>query len=415
MNKITLLILTLGFLYAGNSFCQEHANDSIMPVQKGPFPYLEIDKSEIGKQIRELNYESAKKLIQTQINQAKRKKQPTDALSQLLEECETGISALKGTNKIVFIDSVVVDKNNFLSAYRFDSELGKIALSEDKQMASFVTELGNMTYRTEADNENKLNIRSYFIEDGNLTNPSPLKGIELEGDINYPFLLADGTTFYFASRSGEGLGNYDIYVTRYDSEDGTYLQPTNLGFPFNSYANDYMMVIDESIGVGWFASDRYQPDGKVCVYTFINPKSRHTYDYELDNRNDIINAARIKSIKDTWNGNENTIRTVRQALTLKLNSETESTSNYEFTFVVNDNYTYHFLNDFKNAEARNKYIQLSQKQEELANAESTLSQLRDGSKSNTINNQILQLENQVHALYEEIRQLEKHVRQLELK
>ena len=53
-----------------------------------------------------------------------------------------------------------------------------------------------------------------------------------------------------------------------------------MGFPFNSYANDYMLVIDETCNVGWFASDRYQPEGKVCIYTFIPNESRNPYDYE---------------------------------------------------------------------------------------------------------------------------------------
>ncbi len=203
-------------------------------------------------------------------------------------------------------------------------------------------------------------------------------------------------------------------MTRYDSEDGTYLQPTNLGFPFNSYANDYLMVVDDNLGIGWFASDRYQPEGKVCVYTFLQPKSRNTYDYETDSHSTIINAARINSIKDTWKGNEDIIRSARQQLTLKLNSNKDNNANYDFTFIINDHKTYHFLSDFTSSEAKAKFTEYQKKQKELDNLLQTLSQLRQNSKGSTIKSQILQIESQIPALHDSVVSLEKQTRKLEL-
>lgn len=58
--------------------------------------------------------------------------------------------------------------------------------------------------------------------------------------------MADGVTIYYAS-DGEGLGGYDIFVTRYNTNTDTYLVPENVGMPFNSPYNDYMYVIDDSI------------------------------------------------------------------------------------------------------------------------------------------------------------------------
>lgn len=426
INKLYLIIALITSLAASSAVKAQDDNVRVVPLESLPgqaksagrtaaYPTLHIDDSEIGKQIRNLHFESAKKSIQSQITQAKRKKQSTEALEKQLNVCENGLSALRGTNKIVFIDSVVVDKEKLLSAYKFDSELGSVALSVDKQMSSFTTELGNVTYRTEKNADSPLRIRSYFVEDGTITNGSDLKGIELEGDMNYPFLLSDGTTFYFASRSDEGHGNYDLYVTRFDSEDGTYLQPTNLGFPFNSYANDYLMVIDESLGIGWFASDRYQPEGKVCVYTFIQPKSRNTFDYETDNHDIIARHARISSIKDTWTDNEDLVRSARQSLTLKQNVVKENKEKYDFDFLINDNYTYHYVKDFKNPEAKAKFLQYQKKADELTNLYSTLSQLRESAKGETIRTQILQLESHISALNAEVHLLAKQTRQLELK
>lgn len=411
MNKI-LIILSSFFILYSTETSSKSLKDSIEVKPLISHPVLHEDDSDMGKQIKSLNYESAKKTLQNQINQARRKKQSTKEYDIKLSQCEKGMAALRGTNKIVFMDSVVVDKDDLLSAYQYNSELGKITLSGDKTSTDFTTELGNLTYRTELTGDS-LSIRSYFIEDGKLSNASSLNGIDLDGDMNYPFLLSDGTTFYFSSRSNQGLGNYDIYVTRYDSEDKVYLQPTNLGFPFNSYANDYLMVIDEDLGIGWFASDRYQPSGKVCVYTFIQPKARRTYDYETDDHSTIINAARIRSIKDTWQGNEDAVRSARQSLVLKQN-EVDTANDYEFSFIINDNYTYHYLADFKNQDARLKFLQYQKSKEELNSLKSTLDQLRLNSKGNTIRSQIIEIENHFDKLSFDLKQTEKQVRQLEL-
>ena len=53
--------------------------------------------------------------------------------------------------------------------------------------------------------------------------------------------------------------------------------PENVGMPFNSPYNDYMYVIDEFNDLGWFASDRYQPEGKCAsMYSFPTHPSKCT-------------------------------------------------------------------------------------------------------------------------------------------
>ena len=101
---------------------------------------------------------------------------------------------------------------------------------------------------------------------------------EPEDNLNYPFMLSDGQTLYFAAKNEESLGGYDIYMTRYDNDERKYLAPENLGMPFNSPANDYLLVIDEFNNLGGFASDRNQPADSVCLYTFIPNESRRTYE-----------------------------------------------------------------------------------------------------------------------------------------
>lgn len=43
-----------------------------------------------------------------------------------------------------------------------------------------------------------------------------------------PVCLSDGVTIYYAT-DGEGLGGYDIFVTRYNTNTDSYLTPENVG------------------------------------------------------------------------------------------------------------------------------------------------------------------------------------------
>ena len=82
-------------------------------------------------------------------------------------------------------------------------------------------------------------------------------------------MLSDGSTLYFAAEGDieNALGGLDIYMTRRD-ETGAFFSPTNVGMPYNSPYNDYMMAIDDAAGLGWWATDRNAPDGMVTVYIF---------------------------------------------------------------------------------------------------------------------------------------------------
>ncbi|MFR0836529.1 MAG: hypothetical protein ACLSG8_10775 [Barnesiella sp.] len=122
--------------------------------------------------------------------------------------------------------------------------------------------------------------------------PSNING---KGDQNYPFLMSDGLTLYYASNGPGSIGGYDIFVTRNSLDKEAYLLPENVGMPFNSPYNDYLMAIDEMHNVGWFVTDRKQIPGKLTVYLFI-PNEEKNY-YEGKTAEELRSLARINSIK----------------------------------------------------------------------------------------------------------------------
>lgn len=175
-----------------------------------------------------------------------------------------------------------------MEAYKISPESGKLFTyndffqnKEEVEATVYETELGNKIYYGERQPDGKLSILARNKMQGEWSKGSLLPGsINDSINANYPYVLTDGATIYYAADGENSIGGYDIFVTRYNTNTNTYLTPENVGMPFNSPYNDYMFAIDEFNNLGWFASDRYQPEGKVCIYVFIPNSSKRVYNYE---------------------------------------------------------------------------------------------------------------------------------------
>ena len=216
-------------------------------------------------------FEDAINTYEAYIKDLEKRKRPTEEAEALLEKSKAGLRMLRSVEEVCIIDSVVIDKANFLSAYKISEETGRLYTYDEYFEANgnhpgtvYETELRNKVYFGKENAEGVIDI---FKKDklGNEWGESRElpERINGSGDTNYPFVMADGITTYFASTGDNSMGGYDIFVTRYNSSSDTYLTPENAGMPFNSPFNDYMLVIDELNNLGWFASDRYQPEDRV--------------------------------------------------------------------------------------------------------------------------------------------------------
>ena len=197
------------------------------------------------------------------------------------------------TQKVMFIDSMVVDKLDFMSHIPLSPHIGK--LTQEGGMGTFTNEMGDHRLTTTADSA----IASTDFIGNRWTTPQDIAGIGTAAAAN-PFLMPDGITLYFAQKGEKSIGGYDIFVTRYDSEKGIFLKPENLGMPFASEADDLFYAIDEFNQLGYFVTDRRQPRGKVCIYVFIPNERRQTYATEAYSEEQMKALAGISSIADTW-------------------------------------------------------------------------------------------------------------------
>ena len=232
--------------------------------------------------------------------------------------------------------------------------------------------------------------------------------------------MADGVTLYYASDGEGSLGGYDIFVTRYDSESSSYLRPDNIGMPFNSPANDYMYVIDELNNLGWFASDRYQPEDKVCIYVFVPNETKVVYDYENTDPTTLKKAASLRSIRTTWKDTDK-VRIAKQKLAALIYAKDTEKKEGDFLFIIDDSTVYHTLNDFRSTPARAAYQQVMQKQKDYDMLSKNLEEKREQyaqsnrSQKKALAPGILDLEKRTEQLLKEIEKLTLNVRNEEIK
>lgn len=209
---------------------------------------------------------------------------------------------LEATQRVVFIDSLVVDKDDFISHIPLSAECGKLAQAEG--LGVYTNELADKRYEAMPDAHKQTHIYTRDMISNSWGEAALLEGLPAD-EANYPYVMPDGTTLYFAQKGENSIGGYDVFVTRFNNATGTYLKPENVGMPFSSEANDYFYAIDEQLQLGYFVTDRRQPEGKVCIYVFIPNDTRRTYDSEAYTNEQLRRLADIWCIADTWtNGND---------------------------------------------------------------------------------------------------------------
>ncbi|MDE6826363.1 MAG: tetratricopeptide repeat protein [Paramuribaculum sp.] len=306
-------------------------------------------------------------------------KQPAEnpaIYDEVEETLERGRSMIERVEKIVVIDSIAVNKNEFFRAYRLAASAGKIEGTDvlpkgfpaAEPTTVHVTQDGeSMIWAVPDSTENYVLAEATRLADGSWEGPvMPSGNLGEGGDVNYPFLMADGMTLYFASDGEGSLGGYDIYISRRDG-DG-FLQPQNIGMPYNSPFDDYMLAIDEETGTGWWATDRNQLEDMVTIYRFIPSELRVNYPTDTPNLKEM---ALLTNYKATWEpGADYT------ALLASPKEENGGRKGDEFRFSLPDGKILTSLQDIPNQRARmlmKSYIELNS---ELDNLNERLAGLR---------------------------------------
>lgn len=396
-------------------------------AQRGRVSAEDLD-APIKEAISLYDFTKAEELLQQKIGLLEKKKKSTEYEDSLLEVVQKGSVKLHATERVIFIDSLVLPKSSLLEHLSFGAEGG--TLVSYSQYFSKKDTLGCSVFENQLKNKivfsapTKDGILKLFesVRNGDeWSNPSLLVGLDdnEEDYMNWPFMLSDGQTLYFAAANEESMGGYDIYMTRYDADEHKYLSPENIGMPFNSPANDYLFVIDEFNNLGWFATDRNQPADSVCLYTFIPNDTRRTYEDGSVSEEQLRSLARIGCIRDTWTDKKR-VQDARQRLLSLKEESAVSEKKGDFYFVVNDGHICQTLEDFRNEKAREKMSWLLESRKECEKTAVELQKLREqyagANQPNkvTLAPQIRILEAKLEQQKSDIKSQEKQIRRIEL-
>ena len=254
-------------------------------------------------------------------------------------EIQQGIRAIDHVQDVEVLTSMWVPRSSFFKLYMLGAESGRVLNGEhglyfENQAADYrIYAIDGALYQSHK-------IQNAWEE------PDLLEGIGSEEyQVLTPFLRSDGETLFFASDSVPGLGGLDIYKTRYNADDDSFYQPERLGMPFNSPFDDYMMAIDETHQIGWWATDRWQNPDSVMIYVF---RLEDDPDY-LDEAS--VGRARIDTIADTWRqagGYEAFMADV-------MNAEQREQKKSSLRIVISDQKVYSDPNQFVSHQAQATY------------------------------------------------------------
>lgn len=85
-----------------------------------------------------------------------------------------------------------------------------------------------------------------------------------------PFVHPDGQTLYFSSKGHPGMGEGDIFFSRFDPDTG-WSEPQNLGYPVNTGADEVTMVVDHQGKYAYISSAAEGGFGLQDIYRFRLP------------------------------------------------------------------------------------------------------------------------------------------------
>lgn len=344
------------------------------------------------------------------------------AAEELLNRCEIASTMLDRVERVIIIDSLIVDKKSFFKAFRLSAPTGSFEapdkLPEGMKSATpttvYVSEKGDRMMWGANNSKGKIRlVESSHLADGSWEKPHAMgDALGLGADANFPFLMSDGITLYYASNGEGSLGGYDIYITRNDGDK--YLNPQNIGMPYNSPYDDYLLAIDDATGVGWWATDRNLIPESLTIYIFIPQELRDNY--PVAGTDDLVNRARITSIADTWRKNEDYSKYLDAIKALPMVS-TNSHSDDSFELSLPDGRIITNINQFTEPEAQDLMIFYLDTLDEFKAAETQLQEMRkdyaDGDKS--LSSEILNLEVELEQMRIQLRHMVNDVVKAEIR
>jgi len=408
--------------YFGQALCMTGAYEESVPYleyaanknKTGAWWYLAISRQHL------YDFEGAIQALEKYRTQITKGSIWLSKIDSVMAECQIGQKGVGHVQDIVVVDSMIVSKENFLTHYKLGAESGRILNPNQcgEPFASRADSLNASVFENQAGDYRLMacqDAEGYHLYESHLFTGewSELQAIaSIEAGTRtmcYPFLRSDSETLFFACDSTPGYGGFDIYKTHYSTENESFYTPERMPMPFNSPYDDYMMAIDETHQVGWWATNRNTQEGMVCIYLFVvDEQPRY-----LDGRNP--ERARVSSISETWRDKKGYEALVEEIMTAPQFVEEKE----EIRIPINDAVVYTSVDQFRNPKAREMYETSLRIESALLTVQGELDSMRqdyhsaNAKRRTELGKLIVQAEQREQQLIDQLRVSQKKFRSLE--
>ena len=105
------------------------------------------------------------------------------------------------------------------------------------------------------------------LPDGSWGMSQPVQGnVNSAFDEDFPYMHPDGNYLYFSSKGHNSMGGYDVFRSKFDTDNNSFGPPENMDFAVSSPDDDLFYVVDSLNKNAYFASARQSESGKLYVY-----------------------------------------------------------------------------------------------------------------------------------------------------
>jgi tetratricopeptide (TPR) repeat protein len=203
-----------------------------------------------------------------------------------LDEEVVGIS-VDGNKIFIYIDHIKEVGEIYLSERKGKNfgarvKLGKAVNSEGLETSATMSADGNILYFA-SNRPGGLGGTDIWmtkkLPNGEWAEPQNLgPTINTPYNEDFPNMLPDGKTLYFASQGHKGLGGYDIFSSIYDEEKNTWTKPKNIGYPINNPADNMTIFFSQNMKYAYISDLRKGGLGDLDIYrvNFNNRDDRQT-------------------------------------------------------------------------------------------------------------------------------------------
>jgi hypothetical protein len=399
------LLFTLGLLLLSPSLAEGREVKPKAPVAS------ETLLREAREAYQGYRFASARTAIEKYITTQERRRQAIpESARQLQAMIARAERMYPRAESLRIVDSIVVAKQTWLEHLEqaggtIRPEEGLLGGDSLMRQASYRDALGRNWIRPTSTGLEWLSAVGDHWEKQALSTKALGEGTELA----YPFLLEDGITLVYGRRTTQGLGGYDLYMTRLSGQGMSFLEPTLLGMPYNSPYNDYLLAYHESEDWGVLVSDRFCPADSVHLYRFIGKPSFLSGESqsEVDSLGEEAMQARASLRGLLYKGSV-------------VAKQTKGTSHEgEIYFLLQGSRVYRHWSDFSSKEALEAYRVAETERKSVEERREHLRELRATWQSaseqerESLKTEILLLETQLRELETQLRERYNAVRRLE--